>query len=190
MKYGGLAVLVVAASCASADYEPPTLDATKEDYSRTVAKSFDETWDALIQYAAKTFFAIVEKDSGRLSVSLGMGNPAQFVTGGYFKLSDQREGGTSFEGDYVDYLRRYANGTLTARMSIVVRAKGQRTLVTVNTRYVFKATLGGSRETWHFESGGSSTVRVQKRPGTPRTRTIQPTHKAERGILRALSKLN
>ena len=187
MKYGGLAVLVVAASCVSADYEPPTSDATKEDFSRTVGKSVDETWDALIQYAARNFFAIVEKDSGRLSVSLGMGNPAQFVTGGHFKLSDERAGSTSFEGDYVDYLRRYANATLTARMSIVVRAQGQRTLVTVNTRYVVNATLRGRRETWHFESGGSSTVRVQNPPGTPPTRTLRPTHKAEKAILHALS---
>jgi len=46
-----------------------------------IQKSFDESWIALVEYSAKSFFAIknFEKESGLLTLSFGAGNPSKFV---------------------------------------------------------------------------------------------------------------
>jgi hypothetical protein len=171
----------------SATYRPPT-PGEAALHSQVVANPFDVVWSNLIQYAGGTFFGIehFEKASGLITLSFGSADPSEFVTGGYFKS-------TAFEGDYVDYLARFWNGHLDGKMNIVVRDLGDGTSqVTVNARYVFSASFPASTYvpaenlTWSFESGRCATLEVMNRsPGTPPTRTLCPTYKAERAIISA-----
>lgn len=76
--------------CVSAKYTPPIVDNSHENYSRTINKSFDDTWKALIQHSASTFFGIenFEKESGLITLSFGASNPSDFITGGHWKVAD------------------------------------------------------------------------------------------------------
>jgi hypothetical protein len=144
---------------------------------------FDQTWQKLIEYAAGTFFAIesYEKESGLMTLSFSSSQPSQFVDGGYFKFSNLT---TSFDGNYVDYLAQYYGGKLEGKMNIaLIRASDNQTRVTVNARYVYSCL----QNTWAFNSGGSSTIRVEGAAnGTSDTRTLVPTHFAEQSVLKAL----
>jgi len=196
---GAVALLPIGTACISADYRPPELGDHEAEYERTVDRPFDETWQALVDYAASTYFGIenFEKDSGLLTLSFGAENPGDFVDGGYWKA----RGGNlaqsiDFEGNYVDYATMYLEGRLQARMNIVVRpVNDETTAVRVNTRYVFAVSRqdGSGRhytETWSFESGGSDTVTIRNpTSGTPKTRTLMPTYKAEKAILEAIEHL-
>ena len=118
--------MIVLINCVSvkAIYKPPTEKFSENEYSKTFNKSFDEVWDALINYSASTFFDIdkFEKAPRLLTLSFGASNPQEYVTGGYWK-TDVVYGVNQlhFEGDYVEYLSIYQNGTLTGKMNIVVK---------------------------------------------------------------------
>jgi len=180
----------------SAVYNPPIEDKALNKYSKTITKSFDEVWDALINYSARTFFGIdnFEKESGLLTLSFGASNPEEYVTGGYWK-TDVVYGANQlhFEGDYVEYLSIYQNGTLTGKMNIVVnRINESSTQVIVNARYVFSISAVDANgrtqnNTWSFNTGECEELRISNATkGTPPTRTLCPTYKAENAILQAL----
>lgn len=179
-----------------ATYKPPVEDNAKSKFSRIVNKPFNQVWDALINYSAGTFFGIdnFEKASGLLTLSFGASNAKEYVTGGYWK-TDMRYGVNElhFEGDYVEYLTMYQNGELSGKMNIVVRSIDENsTQVTVNARYVFSShtTDANNRNysnTWNFNTGVCDEVTVSNATqGTPPTRKICPTYKAENAILKAL----
>jgi len=180
----------------SAIYKPPIEDTTQNKYSKIINKSFDDAWDALINYSASTFFGIenFEKESGLLTLSFGASNPHEYVTGGYWKADIVY--GTNqlhFEGDYVEYLSLYQNGSLAGKMNIVVKKINESsTQVIVNARYVFSSSVtdANSRNysnTWSFNTGSCKEVAVTNATrGTPPTRTICPTYMAENAILNAL----
>jgi hypothetical protein len=176
-----LAVLVLGGCTAS--YAPPVqTEFDPSINSRVVNRSFDETWQTLIEYAASNFFGLdnYEKESGLLTLSFGSSNPSQFVDGGSWKSQSPR-----FEGNYVDYLAMHLGGRLDGKMNIVVvPVDEENTRVTVNARYLFTATGGNS---WVFDSGGSATVAPSNQAmGTASSRTLVPTHYAEQMILSAL----
>lgn len=178
----GTAALLLLVGC-TATYAPPVqTDFDPSMKTRVVDKSFDETWQTLIEYAAGTFFGLdnYEKDSGLLTLSFGASNPSQFIDGGSWKSQSPR-----FEGTYVDYVATYLGGRLDGKMNIVVTpVDAEHTRVTVNARYVFGATSGMA---WVFDTGGSATVVPSNQAlGTTNSRTIVPTHYAEQMILSAL----
>ena len=177
-------------------YKPPLRDNSINNYSKIFNKTFDETWDALINYSASTFFGIdnFEKQSGLLTLSFGASNPQDYITGGHWK-TDVVYGVNElhFEGDYVEYLAKYMNGNLVGKMNIVVKkVDDNHTKVTVNARYVFTTDYVDANgrhfgDTWSFNTGGCSEIAVSNASkGTQPTRTICPTYKAENAILSAL----
>jgi hypothetical protein len=181
LALAALAALILSGCTAS--YAPPVrTEIDPSMNSRIVNRSFDETWQTLIEYAASTFFGLdnYEKDSGLLTLSFGSSNPSQFVDGGNWKSTSPK-----FEGNYVDYMARHLGGRLDGKMNIVVvPIDDENTKVTVNARYVFTATGGNS---WVFDSGGSATVVPSNQAmGTTSERTLMPTHHAEQTILSAL----
>lgn len=176
------------AACVQVTYAPPPLDDLTGQYSVIVERPFDDTWAALIDHAARTYFTIddFEKDSGLLTLSFGVGNPADYVVGGTWTFEDKRlrRREPDFDGDYVTYLQRQRNGSLQARMNVVARPLDPaRTRIVVNTRYVYRSDLG----TWVFQSGGYAELEIADPPaGTPPSRILRPTHKAEREFIEAV----
>ena len=197
MKVVNIVVSVVLAltlsSCMTANYTKPTHKDTKEQYTLTVQKNFDTVWSQLIQYSASTFFAIdnYEKDSGLITLSFGASKPSEFITGGHWVASSQA---VNFDGDYVDYMSTYNNGTLNGKMNIVVTAVSEtESSVTVNARYIFTTPTKRNQyavapgTTWSFDTGNCNTSIVSNpSSGTGNTRTICPTYKAERAIIDAI----
>jgi hypothetical protein len=197
-------VVAVLASCAysTGSYVPPAAESAQvADYKRVIELPYEQVWDRFIQHAAGTFFGIenFEKESGLLTLAFGADAPSEFVDGGHFTMKsvDQNGRTTTFDGPYVEFLRLYRGGTLSGRMNVVVRAiEPTKSEVTINTRYVFVArsvhpTNGSvSTQTWSFNSGSEATIATPiPIKGTSPTRTMRPTHKAERSILEALSNM-
>jgi len=189
---------VLLSSCISSKsiYKPPSQEILQNKYIKEFNKPYNEVWDALINYSASTFFGIdnFEKESGLLTLSFGASNPQDYITGGYWK-TDIVYGVNElhFEGDYVEYLSLYQNGSLVGKMNIVVKKiDDSNTRVVVNARYVFStnATDANGRSynnTWSFNTGGCSEIMVSNASkGTQPTRTLCPTYKAENAILSAL----
>jgi len=189
---------IILSSCVSisAIYKPPTQENLKSNYSKIIDKNYDDVWNALINYSASTFFGIenFEKESGLLTLSFGASTPQDYITGGYWK-TDLVYGANQlhFEGDYVEYLSIYQNGSLIGKMNIVVKKiTDNSTQVIVNARYVFTSngTDANGRNysnTWSFNTGECKEVAVSNATkGTPPIRTICPTYKAENAILEAL----
>ena len=145
----------------------------------------------MIQYSASTFFSIdnFEKESGLLTLTFGSSNPSQFITGGHWEATAINE---HFSGDYVDFIDKYYKAELLGKINIVVTSIDEtKTKVTVNVKYVFIATVYiGNKpdsDTYSFTSGNCATIAVKKPiSGTPPTRTICPTYKAENAILKAI----
>lgn len=192
-------IILTLSSCVSvsAIYNPPDQNSLMSSYTKIVQKNFDETWDQLINFAAGTFFGIdnFEKESGLLTLSFGTSNPQEYITGGYWKADIQagfRE--LHFEGDYVEYLTTYQNGSLTGKMNIVVKeVDDNSTKIVINARYVFTAYVidqNGAEysNSWMFNSGNCGEIAVSNRiEGTPPTRMLCPTYKAEKTILDAIN---
>jgi hypothetical protein len=189
---------VLLSSCISSKsiYKPPSQEILQNKYIKEFNKPYNEVWDALINYSASTFFGIdnFEKEAGLLTLSFGASNPQDYITGGYWK-TDIVYGVNElhFEGDYVEYLSLYQNGSLVGKMNIVVKKiDDSNTRVVVNARYVFStnATDANGRSynnTWSFNTGGCSEIMVSNASkGTQPTRTLCPTYKAENAILSAL----
>lgn len=180
----------------SAAYTPPIEENTLNKYSKIIDKNFDEVWESLINYSASTFFGIenFEKESGLLTLSFGASNPEEFITGGYWE-TDVGYGRNQFhfEGDYVEYLSVYQNGTLNGKMNIFVKKINESSSqVVINARYVFSS--GGVdangrtyKNIWSFNTGSCQEIRVLNSvQGLPPTRKLCPTYKVENAILRAL----
>ena len=182
-------------SCMTASYTKPTHNNSNEKYSITVQKDFDTVWKQLIQYSASTFFAIdnYEKESGLITLSFGALKPSDFITGGHWKASSPK---IKFDGDYVDYISLYANGTLTGKMNIVVtEVSKNKSTIKVNARYIFTLPAQMSQytvvpgTTWIFDTGNCNTSVVSNSgtaSGTSKARTICPTYKAENAVINAL----
>jgi hypothetical protein len=189
-------VLILFGCSTSAIYKPPIENLNPTNYSKVINKSFDDTWDALINYSAGTFFGIenFEKESGLITLSFGASKPEDYVTGGYWKV-DVVRGANSlhFEGDYVEYCSIYQNGTLMGKMNIVVKEiDSTHSKVTANAKYVFTAeqvleTGQHYSTTWSFTSESCDEVAPANiTKGTPPTRTLCPTFKAEDSVLKAI----
>lgn len=193
-KLVGLVALLAVAGCRSLDvsYLPPASGPTL-DYKRSIQADFDTTWSALIDHASTTFFTIenFEKDSGLLILTFGASDIPAYVDCGQWSYHYyQQESAISathvdFDGSYAQWLASEVGASLVAKMNIRVRkVSSNRTDVIVSARYVLADSTG---DRWVFSSGNSATIQPRNRtPGSPPTRTCQPTHKAERSIIEAL----
>jgi len=191
----GLSVLVLFVSgCATGRYTPPTKNSDSMKYTMTVHQGFDETWSAMIDYSASTFFSIenFEKDSGLLTLSFGASNLQEYIDCGEYEATLGR---AHYNGSYVGFLEKYYDAKLNGKMNILVKeVDPNNTMVRVNARYIFSYSslpnmtmvFEPGPSTWSFDSGSSTTVSVRKPVGgTSPDRTCAPTYKAEKAILRA-----
>lgn len=186
-----LASLFAAGCVSTASYTPPAPQTDRDkSYSATIDRPYDETWSALVRYAAGTFFAIdnFEKDSGLLTLSFGSDNASAFIDCGRMAATwtNQQYQKQEYSGTYVDYMVMYYSGSFTGRMNLLVSEVQPGTSeITVNARYVFHA----PPNTWSFDSGGRATVYVANAAQSVSSpaRTCQPTYKAEKAILDAVT---
>jgi hypothetical protein len=208
MKYAlVLLALVGTVACvhppkSEAAYTPPLLASDSEAWVRTVDRPFDEVWTALVDHISGTFFSIenFEKESGLLTLSFGAKQIGQFVDGGHWVYD--RTGGVApdmkpypeihFDGNYADYLEQHFSAELQGSMNLFISVvDSETTRVKVRARYVVSVRelvrMQVVTTTWIFDSGGwDETAVTNPSAGTPITRTMRPTHVAERSILDAI----
>ena len=185
-------------SCAvpqtSAHYAPPE---TAPPWANEIVlnATYDQVWEALIDHASSTFFAIdtFERDSGLMTLSFGASDVDRFIDCGYIAIW-QGNSGTLFDGPYLEYIQGNFDNRLQGQMNIVVRPRGGfQTEVRVNARYVYTVTADswtGSRPmVFSFDSNGTDTVAVDPRAqlgGSASQRTCQPTSVAENSVIEGI----
>jgi len=189
MRYFTLLIIVlVFTGCASAPKYVGPDPSSASKTSVNIARTYDETWSRLIQYASQRFFAIddYEKESGLMTLSFS-GDPNRFINCGTVGTgSDQKS--------YVDWWNSlsYASADFSGRMNIVVQEEAEEnTLIEVSTRYVFTVDNSQSVFEWVFNTGGSDTLIAPPAglgDGAGGQRTCRPTHQAERLILEGVRK--
>lgn len=205
MKGSKLLIVVIVSStmllgCATprqASYVPPA-SATYENHL-LLNSSYDDTWNALVDVASTSFFAIntFEKDSGLMTLDFSS-NPSRFVDCGIWN-----ENGLS--GPYLAYLADAGyTVNLQGKMNLRVSStKASKTSVTVNARYILTASYAGLVQniwtgnqltnisnTWSFDSKGSEKIKVRNpTSGVSPYRTCRPTGVAEREIIGAVEQL-
>lgn len=185
----------------SATYAPPSIAGDSNPvWERELSLPFDKVWEALIDHASGTFFAIenFEKESGLLTLSFGASDIGRFVDGGQWISTWRSASGQPghFEGNYATFLEQYRNASLSGSMNIFVKKLAdRRTLVKVRARYVVTSITRypdgfSTSDTWSFDTGGSDAV-VVKNPsrGIGPERVMRPTHAAELSILNAVEEL-
>jgi len=180
-------------------YSPPLKNQNQENYTRTINKNFNDTWNSLISYVSGTFFGIenFEKESGLITLSFGSSEPEKFVTGGQWKIVPNDINVEKFDGDYVEYMTKYENGKLLGKMNIVVKKiDSTHSMVTVNAKYYFTSqrnwySCGLVTHTWEFSTGNCQELNLKcYYAETIPNRTLCPTYKAENSILEAIEKLD
>ena len=182
-----LTMILLVSGCA-AKYTSPISSPAADQFSTTINRSFDETWQALVNHVSESFFKIdnFEKDSGLITLEFGASDLARYIDCGLWEH-------VNFNGPYVTYLEHNYGAKLKGRMNISTRIiNAQKTEVRVNTRYVLsseKASDLGSLTFWTFDSGSSATVNVKNFSTISPSRTCRPTYLAEGNILSALAEL-
>jgi len=156
----------------------------RESTERTINRSFDEVWTALIEYASTSFFVIKDhdKESGLITLHFGPGKIAEFIDCGYLESIV-----VNFKGPFIEGIETYGEADLDGNMKILVTPLSVNgTQVEVNTHYVFEGRDPKTRQVWAFDAGGSDGKRYS---------SIQedvicfPTHKAEQAILESIDNI-
>ena len=169
-----LTMILLVSGCA-AKYTSPISSPAADQFSTTINRSFDETWQALVNHVSESFFKIdnFEKDSGLITLEFGASDLARYIDCGLWEH-------VNFNGPYVTYLEHNYGAKLKGRMNISTRIiNAQKTEVRVNTRYVLsseKASDLGSPDLL-----GRST---QARPPQSTSRTFQRYRRAAHAGLR------
>ena len=192
-------VAVPISSCAtipqtSATYAPPETTPPRAN-EIVLNATYDQTWEALIDHASSTFFAIdtFERDSGLMTLSFGASDVDRFIDCGNITIR-QGDVAVVFDGPYLEYIQGNFRNQLQGQMNIVVRPQGTfRTEVRVNARYVYTVTAdpraGSPPMVFSFDSNGSDTVVVDPRAlfgGAISRRTCQPTSVAENSVIEGI----
>jgi hypothetical protein len=128
------------AACVSAAYAPPTAQ-YKPQKIFYVNKKFDEAYKELVSVLASTFFAIdnFEKDSGLITLSfVAAGDISEYIDcGSYNYENTSLTPPIIFKGKYEDFLVQYRGAKLQGRMNVVMKPDGDKTILIINSRYVF-----------------------------------------------------
>lgn len=197
LQFGGWAFFFFLASCSAPSMGPVVYvepDPISYDQTYRFDNSKDEVWDALIDYAAESFFAIgtYEKDSGLMTLSFSA-TPERYVDCG--RWTENRQ-----EHDYVQFMRLVRPGVavdLRGNMNIrVVEREANRTTVSVNARYILTLSFRSfgsttfDNTTWAFDSRSTNRQRISNPArGTPPYRTCGATGVAETAVLDGIREL-
>lgn len=193
----------ILSACSSLKYTHPD-PVSKLENTKTIDRSKEEVWDDLIPKLGKKFYVInnLDKDSGLINVSYS-GNPNTYIDCGKMRISNPN--GSQQGGTYVSVAaenRDYSSGLtvinvkmqLEGRVNLILQSlEQQKTLVTVNTRYIvtkthaYRASLVTPQNpvgtsTIHFNSGQRSTF-----PDTVNGVTCQSTGKLESDLLELMN---
>ena len=176
-------------------YVPPNIDDTDFKNSTISNKSFDETWNSLIDFVNDSFFKIenLEKDSGLLTLSFGAKEAEKFIDCGDFEYTLFFTG-EEFKGSYIDYAKSGLLGVLDAKMNInIERIDNESSKISINTNYTYSTqhALGyydpKLNQSYSFESGGYQTINViNPIKGSIPTRTCKSTNFAENVIFNVI----
>ena len=119
-----------------------------------IDKSFDEVWQSLIEYSAKSFFSIknFEKDSGLLTLAFGNSQPERYVDCG-----DLNAPHMNYDGAYLSAVQTTGRVALDGAMNLFVKSiGGNKTVISVNAKYVLSVKDGNlPMQTWSFDTAGS-----------------------------------
>ena len=179
-----LVVLAFLSGCATTQstYREParTSPGTK---SIIVDRSFDDTWDMMVNHVSQTFFSIdnFEKDSGLMIVNFSAAPTADYVDCGRLDASwVYNYQDYNFNGNYAEYLGMYMNGMIDGRANIAIQeAADGRTEVQISSKYVLKADNG----IWSFSNMTRDPRQIRTVNGVER-RTCLATGKFEDELLR------
>ena len=176
-------------------YVPPNIDDTNFKNSVITNKSFDETWNSLIDFVNDSFFKIenLEKDSGLLTLSFGSNEPENFIDCGDFEYTLFFTG-EEFKGSYINYAKRSLIAVLEAKMDVnIQKIDNESTKIIINTNYKFttRHAIGYNdpdlTQTYNFVSGGYQTINVlYPISGSIPTRTCKSTNFAENAIFNVI----
>lgn len=169
----------------SFDYSKPTSSESANEI--TIEASFNEAWDKLVREMSKSFYVInnIDKESRLINISFTINDnisdfvdcgesKRSFVMGKFidnitYKTADKSEylvGSTSqqFAPNTV-YFKIYRRPTLSGRANVYIAPEGNRTRISVNTRYIWNVKLS---EEGHLYAplGNKHSLLVAKRPLT------------------------
>lgn len=166
--------IFLSACAGKLDYFPPQISPILNN-SITLDKSKDDAWKTIIPALGKHFFVInnLDKESGIINISYN-GDPEKYVDCGKihsyvknaagernydfqassayqkYEIMDMKNGGTLF------FVERKMN--LDGRMNIIVeKLESNKTLITLNTKYVLTKNFN-SRTAQGFFNSGSDTI--------------------------------
>lgn len=166
---------------------------TQVDQRKTIPVEYSKAWTALIDYVSSSFFKIktYEKDSGLLTLEFGEHDIPKFVDCGTWQLKT-RDGQLKRTAPYAKEFQQRL--TLNGQVNLRAKAEeGGKTSVFINTLYLVNMNttneMGRSLTyRWEFTTNKAHTLELDTAPeyDTPR-RTCQPTHEAERQILKGIT---
>lgn len=183
----GIVILVGLISCVKyPEYQPPApVTYNRDDNVRTINKSFEQTWVALVDYASSSFFAIdnFEKESGLMTLDFGSSDPAKFIDCGTIQAVKVK-----YNGPFVEGVQTYDSTELVGRMNLFIKSISPNvTEIKIKARYVFTVQEPGAKQTWAFDTGGSD---AKKFSGIQANVVCRPTNVAEEEILKGIEKIS
>lgn len=183
----GIAIIVGLISCVKyPEYQPPApLTYNRDDNVRTINKSFEQTWVALVDYASSSFFAIdnFEKESGLMTLDFGLSDPAKFIDCGTIQAA-----AVKYNGPFVEGIQAYGSAELVGRMNLFIKSISPNvTEIKIKARYVYTALDAGNKQTWAFDTGGSD---AKKFAAIQTNVVCRPTNAAEGEILKGIEKIS
>ena len=190
--------MLVSTACATtgtSGYSRVPASPTKVENEITLDRSFEEAWDRLVKGLAKSFYVInnIEKSSRIINVSFSTESPQEFIDCGksqrtYQRGNDQREfvydiastssyqladkGGAYGQFPVTHYLKRATSRE--GRVNIYVAPEGQKTIVSVNSRYIFTVRISGISVTENAFGKPISQVPIPPAPHSHSFNTNQP----------------
>lgn len=152
----GLSILIFISfisGCASStvDYRKPVINSIQN--TKQVNIPFDKAWDILVRNLSTDFFVInnIDKGSRLINVSFSTNKPSDFIDCGYTKRTFSNLHGTQNynynTSDSVNYsitqgvvgFNIYKRSNLEGILNIYIAPESNRTLVTVNGKYVLNS---------------------------------------------------
>lgn len=161
-------LIVLMAGCAVAgtsSFSRVPASPTQVQNEVLIDKPFEETWDQLVKGLAKSFYVInnIEKASRIINVSFSTESPEQFIDCGKSKCTYERgndrqeyvydiassssyriadKAGAYGQFPVTHHLNRATS--LEGRVNIYMAPKGDKTVVSVNSRYIFTVRVSGN----------------------------------------------
>ncbi len=141
----------------------PTTQVKSQPNQITINKTFDETWEDMIEFISTSYFGIdsFEKESGLLTLDFGADNPGRYIDCGEIN-------GPNYSGPLTDAANRGGNTShiLEGRMNVFLNSVNPNvTTVRVTARYVYTMQDAQFRQIWAFNSNTSDTKNINAAKG-------------------------